>query len=53
MRVVVEIHFNDKNYSLDREREDHWPGSKENIVEFVTATLEEVIADITRLEDNE
>lgn len=52
MRVEVRIHFGEKNYSLNREVENHFPNYQEDIVKFVRETLTEVIADIERLEGN-
>lgn len=50
MSVRVDIRFNEKHYSIDREVESHFPGREEDIVKFVRETLTEVIADIERLE---
>lgn len=50
MSVEVRITFNEKSYSLERERHDYWPIAGESIQGFVRETLTEVIADIERLE---
>lgn len=50
MRVRVNVDFNGKSYSLDREEESHWPGREQDIKKFVRETLEEAVADIERLE---